>query len=152
MNVYAASVFDRQVKRPFWRVILDSVTHRCRKLFQFKAVVGETGFKGQHDLGMQTIPVEQIVGTVGRENDFDRSFRPRRQESRHRWVSIYEALTEGKGLPAIELLKVGDDYFVEDGHHRVSVAHALDQVYIDAHVIEIDAEHSRSVSACALPE
>ena len=67
-------------------------------------------------------------------------------------MSIYYALNEGKGLPAVELLKVGDDYFVEDGHHRVSVAYALEQAYIDAHVIEIEAEHSlpEDMTACAL--
>ena len=153
-DVYADSAFERHFKRSIWRRVMDRVNHRCRKLFRLNAVVGESGFQGQHDLGMQVVPVDQIIGTVGRENDFDNVFRPRRQESRKRWMSIYYALNEGKGLPAVELLKVGDDYFVEDGHHRVSVAYALEQTYIDAHVIEIEAQHSRSadVSACALSD
>lgn len=41
------------------------------------------------------------------------------------------------GLPAIEVYKVGDVYYVKDGHHRVSVAHAIRQTYIDAHITEV---------------
>ena len=81
LDIYADAVFDRQIKRSIWRRLMDRVHHRCQKLFRLSAVVGESGFQGQHDLGMQVVPVDQIIGTVGRENDFDNAFKPRRQES-----------------------------------------------------------------------
>jgi hypothetical protein len=36
------------------------------------------------------------------------------------------------------LIQVGDDYFVRDGHHRISVARAFGREQIDAEVIVWD--------------
>jgi hypothetical protein len=37
-------------------------------------------------------------------------------------------------LPPVELIQVGDVYFVRDGHHRISVARMMGQDSIDAEV------------------
>ena len=92
--------------------------------------------KSQHDNGMVTVPVELINGSEGRSEEFNDDFHPLQKRSKERWVSIAAAQQEGKIMPPIELVKVGQAYFVRDGHHRVSVAHEVGQKEIDAHVSE----------------
>ena len=77
---------------------------------------------GASDLGLQIVPLEAIVGTVDRAADFDRGFRPTSPRLRSRWERIAAAQRRGEALPPISLYRVGDLYFVRDGHHRVSVA------------------------------
>ncbi len=89
----------------------------------------------QRILGTREIPVQQIVGTFNRNDDFDDNFRPLKKHLRDRWVSIY-LLAETSGWEAIRVHKIGDDYFVEDGHHRVSVARMLGMQSILAEVSE----------------
>jgi hypothetical protein len=86
-------------------------------------------------LGMREVPVGRIVGSVGRSADFDRDFRPLGSHLRDRWVSVYLLAANGD-WPPVRLYKAGDRYFVEDGHNRVSVAHALDMPKILAEVWE----------------
>jgi len=85
------------------------------------------------------VPIDRIVGSVGRYRDFDRAFLPRQVRTRDRWESVDRAHREGTEVPAIELYKIGEVYFVKDGNHRVSVARERGQAFIDAHVIEVTA-------------
>jgi hypothetical protein len=104
----------------------------------FDPVVDALGRRGEGDLGVQRIPVGAIVGTVDRRPDsFDRSFRPRSPELRRRWERVMAARRRGETLPPIDVYKVGDIYFVRDGHHRVSVARALGETTIEAYVREV---------------
>jgi hypothetical protein len=91
----------------------------------------------QHDVGTREISLDEIKGSEGRSSSFDREFNPIRTDTRQRWLSIMAARRRGTELPPIELIKVGNDYFVRDGHHRVSVARALNAASIDAHVTEM---------------
>lgn len=86
-------------------------------------------------VGMAEIPVEQIVGTISRHNDFDHKFRPLNKHLRERWVNVYLTL-ERDGWSPILVHKVGETYYVEDGHHRVSIAQTLRLTYIPAKVWE----------------
>lgn len=86
-------------------------------------------------IGMEEIPVEQIVGTLGRSKDFDHKFRPLKSYLRDRWLNVYLTL-EKEEWPPIVVHKVGDQYYVEDGHHRVSVARLLGMMFIEAKVWE----------------
>ena len=97
-------------------------------------------------LGLQTIPVEQITGSVGRGRDFDHKFRPLKKNLSDRWAGAL--LRSGDdSWPPISVNKVGETYFVEDGHHRVSVANFLGVVYIQADVWEYPA-HPGQAEAC----
>ncbi len=89
----------------------------------------------QHEAGLQSVPIGQIRGTEGRSRDFDRAFRPLNDNTQQRWLSIYNAQADGVALPAVELICVGQDYYVRDGHHRISVARMLGQRFVDARVI-----------------
>ncbi len=82
-----------------------------------------------------TVPLRKIKGSLGRTDDFDTSFNPLHERCRSRWVSILTAIRSNLPLPPVELLQVGDAYYVQDGHHRISVAHALGQEAIEAHIV-----------------
>jgi len=104
----------------------------------FEPVVSALGRRGEHDLGVMTIPIGSVVGTVDRRPDsFDRSFRPRSPELRARWEGIAAARRRGIDLPPIDVYRVGDIHFVSDGHHRVSVARAFGDTTIEARVREV---------------
>ena len=87
------------------------------------------------DAGLRTVPIDQIRGSEGRASDFDRDFNPLQERTRERWVSIATARERGRTLPPIDLVQVGDTYFVRDGHHRISVARALGEQAIEARVV-----------------
>jgi hypothetical protein len=104
----------------------------------FEPVVSALGRRGERDLGIVSIPIGSVVGTVDRRPDsFDRSFRPRSPELRARWESIMAARKRGEQMPPIDVYRVGDIHFVQDGHHRVSVARALGETMIEAHVRDV---------------
>jgi len=107
-------------------------------MLPFEEVVEALGRTGQHDLGLQVVPLEAIVGSVDRAVDFDRGLRPTSARLRSRWERINAAQRRGEALPPVSLFKVGDLYFVRDGHHRVSVAKSLGRSDIDAYVVEVE--------------
>jgi hypothetical protein len=106
-------------------------------MLPFEEVVEALGRTGQHDLGLRVVPLDAIVGTVDRAVDFDRGFRPTSARLRSRWERIASAQRRGESLPPVSLFKIGDVYFVRDGHHRVSVAKSLGRQDIDAYVTEV---------------
>src|SRR5512133_858533 len=86
--------------------------------------------------GVKTVPVEQIVGSLNRYQDFDRVFLPTQSETAERWQRVDEAFYQDISLPPVLLYKIGQVYFVVDGHHRVSVARGQGQQFIEAEVRE----------------
>ncbi len=87
-------------------------------------------------VGLRSIPVSQIVGSVDRSTDFDREFLPKRMNMEPRWRRV-EQVFETEAFPAIIAFKVGDAYFVEDGHHRVAIARQRKTEFIDADITEV---------------
>jgi hypothetical protein len=85
-------------------------------------------------VGMRTVPIDQIRGSQGRSNDFDRDSNPLQARTRNRWLGIARARRQGQTMPPVDLIRVRDVYFVQDGHHRISVARALGQLDIEADV------------------
>jgi hypothetical protein len=100
-------------------------------------VVAALGRKGERYLGLQTIRLDSVVGTVDSTRDFDRRFRPMSGRVRERWERLALAQRRGEPMPPIDAYRVGDLHFVQDGHHRVSIALATGQTMIDAYVTEI---------------
>ena len=87
--------------------------------------------------GTQEIPLDKIVGSVGRYKDFTRSFLPKRDTDQERWAEVRAAVNDMVGIPPIEVYQVGDAYFVQDGNHRVSIARRLNSKSISAYVTEV---------------
>ena len=111
----------------------DDVSH----MLPFEEVVAALGATSRASIGEQVIPLDAIVGTVDRRHgEFDRSFRPS-PNTRGRWERLAEARKRGEAMPPIDVFKIGDLYFVQDGHHRVSVARAMGDKDINANVVEV---------------
>jgi hypothetical protein len=106
-------------------------------MLPFDEVVAALGRTGERRLGLQVIQLDSIVGTVDRAREFDRRFRPTSGQVRERWQRLALAQRRGESVPPIDVYRVGDMHFVVDGHHRVSVAHALGLKTIDAYVTEV---------------
>lgn len=130
--------FNRAFRRSFWRKLRALMTGESNELLPYDRVREDLPFRGQRDIGLQTVPVDRIVGSVGRYRDFDRAFLPTQRQTTERWVSISKAHYEEVVLPPVDLYKIGEVYFVRDGNHRVSVARERNQEFIDAYVTEID--------------
>jgi hypothetical protein len=109
-------------------------------ILPFDEVVEALGRRGERRLGLRTIELDDVVGTVDRTREFDRSFRPTSRRVRQRWQRIAEATRRGESMPPIDVFKIADMYFVRDGHHRVSVARELGLDVIEAYVTEIITE------------
>ena len=126
------------------RQFLAALAHRLRggrgdgnRLVRLDDVVGPLGWRGQRQLGLQTIRLETIAGTAGARRDFDRRFLPTSTRVRSRWERLAVAQRRGEAIPPIEVYRVGHLHFVADGHHRVSIAAATRQRLIDAYVTEV---------------
>jgi hypothetical protein len=106
-------------------------------ILPFDEVVAALGRVEEHDLGLQTVDLDSIVGTVDRPKGFDREFRPTTPQVRVRWERIATAMRRGEPMPPVDLFRIGEVHFVRDGHHRVSVARALGLETIEARVREV---------------
>jgi len=122
----------------WWR-LWARLTGKDYHLLPFEDVKTRLRSSGQRYYGLQPVPLDKIIGSFGRSHDFDRVFRPTQRHSKSKWISVDSALLSGINLPPVSLYKIGDAYFVVDGHHRVSVARQKGQAFIDAHVVEVQS-------------
>jgi nucleotide-binding universal stress UspA family protein len=118
--------------------VLARLTGQPTELLSYEEVRQKLRAHERSSEHLEDIPLDAIVGSVGRYQDFTRSFLPRQESSRDRWARVEMAVTSMKGVPPIEVYKVGDAYFVRDGNHRVSVARQLDATHIQAYVTEVE--------------
>jgi len=109
---------------------------RNNELISFEKVKKEFGLYKQSYLGVKTVEVDSIVGSLDRYMDFDRYFLPKKVHLQERWARIHGLIASDVILPPVKLYKVGEMYFVLDGNHRVSVSKKEGVKYIDAEVIE----------------
>lgn len=98
---------------------LDSVGRSCRAANRYHA-------------GVKKVDVRLIRGSESRSQDFDLEFNPRADRVGRRWQDVFKAYQEGVSLPPVDLVEIAGRYYVRDGHHRISVARALGQTYVDA--------------------
>ena len=133
------------------RRFLPGADATATELLRFEDAVAALGRDGEIDEGRREVEVSSIVGSVARAGDFDRLFRPRHDHLRERWEHVAQRFGD---LPPVSLVRLGDLYFVEDGHHRVSVARARGVPIIHAHVhrVRTVACASRSLTVADLPQ
>jgi hypothetical protein len=124
-----------EARRPDWIGKLRSaLTGRSCQLLRLSDVQASGTLRGCHYAGTRPVPIRHIRGSEGRCDDFDTGFRPLTSHNKGRWLGIAKARLQGVALPPVDLIQVGDIYFVRDGHHRISVARAFGQTDIDAEV------------------
>jgi len=119
----------RQLRR---RLIRRGDAQPALVLDEVTAALGRQPENDARDRMADVVAVVEIVGTVARPQAFDRAFRPRRAHLRERWEQQADSSVTARG--PVDLVRVGEVFFVEDGHHRVSVARARGQRFIDAAV------------------
>ncbi len=137
----ARQQWDQAYRKAYWGNMLRSLQGRQVDLLDFNEISHRLHLTSSIYRGVQVVPLEKIVGSVGRYNDFNRAFLPRKKAMEERWqgVAMMYLNPSSRGLPPIELFKVGTLYFVRDGNHRVSVARQLKIKDIEAYVWEYPA-------------
>ena len=135
---------ENDFQRARRRQVLARLAQRLRRepddvnlILPFDEVVAALGRAGEQSLGLQTIRLDSVVGTVDSLRDFDRHFRPTSSRVRERWERLALAERRGESIPPIDVYRIGDMHFVKDGHHRVSIALATGRKTIDAYVTEV---------------
>jgi hypothetical protein len=106
------------------------------RLLNLDRVLAGQSIQEHRYIGRQVVAISQIRGSANesRARDFDAHFRPLQDHTKSRWLAIAAAQRQGKRMPPVSLLQVGDIYFVQDGHHRISVARSLANEEIEAEV------------------
>lgn len=110
------------------------LTRQCFGLFDLEETLKDHPVEASHYAGIKTVSIDHIRGTQGKTNEFDAEFNPTQERSRTRWMGIALEKLRGRDLPPVDLIQIGDIYYVRDGHHRISVSRAMGQAYIDAEV------------------
>lgn len=138
INPETIADYDDIRLRALWRGLAYRLTarHKHNRLLNFEDFYEQLPNKSRRRYYNQLIPIKQIVGTLNRQHDFDAAFNPLREATANRWQRIRNAFIRNEELPPVELHKIGDMYFVEDGHHRISVARYGGQDTIEANVTE----------------
>jgi hypothetical protein len=113
-------------------------TGRDARLLELDEVERRLKPFGRRYLGVRQVPLDALVGTDGRASSFTRDFRPLYAFSRDRLRSLQAAFADG-AFPPIVTAKLGETYFVIDGHHRVALARRAGAEMIDADVTELVA-------------
>lgn len=136
LNSRVRADFSRARFKAFLNRIRSIVSGQPSTLLSYDDVKANLHIGGPIYRGVQTVRVDQIVGSLNRYHQFDRAFLPVEDQTASRWQNVDRAFYKDISLPPILLYKVGQVYFVVDGHHRVSVAREQGQEFIDADVRE----------------
>jgi DNA-binding Lrp family transcriptional regulator len=118
----------------FWAALKHG--RKPEEVKSFKENQEDEGAFDTIDRGVCSVPVKQIVGSVGRYHDFDSKFRLKQHVPPEKLQNIRKAMREGKPLPPVKLYKIKDEYYVLDGNHRISAAKEFDYQDIDADIVE----------------
>lgn len=136
--INGAQHFESATLRAFWQEIIGHLRGKPAQLLSFEDVRTRLRLREESYQGLHNIPLSDIVGSVGRYQDFTSTFLPKAAVSRDRWTRIYAETVGEMGLPPIEVYRVCELFFVRDGNHRVSVARALGFKTIQAYVTNVD--------------
>ncbi len=131
--------FERQTRKALIQDLLGRLAGKDTDLLSYEEVARRLRARSESQRKLEFVPLDKIVGSVGRYRDFTREFLPRDSVNKERWARLDAALNAMETIPPVELYKIGDVYFVKDGNHRVSVARANGLDAIEAYVTEIEA-------------
>lgn len=130
----ALALFRRAFAKGKRDRLLAALIKKRNHLFSIEQISKSKEIYAQNGCGLKTVPIKMIQGSEGRSKDFDRSFNPITKHNMHRWMGVATQRLKGRTLPAVDLVQIGEFFFVMDGHHRISVARALGEKFIDANV------------------
>lgn len=133
----AMSLFSTMMTNGMLHRVKNTLKRKSKRLLDQTAYQNATCIPNRYYAGLKIVPIDRIRGSEGRTEDFDDAFYPLHDRLRSRWLSVASVRLAGESLPPVELIHTGGVYFVRDGHHRISVAKALGEVFIDAEVINV---------------
>lgn len=133
----AVNDFKRARKKAAFQQVMARLRGQSADLLAYEDVCRHLKAADAVKQGVQEIPLEAIVGSVGRYKDFTRDFLPKHDSDVERWARVRTAVMDMTGMPPIDVYKVGQVYFVIDGNHRVSVARESGAQTITAYVTEV---------------
>lgn len=134
----AISDFREARRKATMREIVARLTGTDADLLSYEEVRRLLKGKVSAKKALQEIPIDAIIGSVNRYDDFTRDFLPRETVKADRWAMVEMGTYKMEGLPPIEVYQIGEAYFVIDGNHRVSVAKSIDVQYIQAYVTRVE--------------
>lgn len=129
--------FKRARKAASMQQLMARLQGKSSDLLSYEEVCTQLKSTGVEEKGIQEIPLDAIVGSVGRYKDFTRGFMPKKDNDEERWTGVKTAVLDMKGMRPIDVYQIGEIYFVIDGNHRVSVARQLGTKTITARVTEV---------------
>lgn len=130
---HAQRAFDRSLRKGRRDTgVLSRLLGRDNRLLQLTDVLDIVTIGSETYLGAQDVRVDRVIGTESRGDDFSRGFHPTRRWMERRWMTMYGLMDRGELNEPISVIDVDGRLFVRDGHHRVSVARALDVEFLPA--------------------
>ena len=143
LTAQSAEDFANARQLAFMERCLNLFSGRSNNLLSFEAIRQSLRLQTSIEKGLQEIELEKIVGSVNelKFRDFSRTFLPKSYRDEERWRRVDE-LFHNQGFEPIEVYKVGQVYFVRDGHHRISVNRTHGVNTIEAYVTEYKVEVS----------
>ncbi len=115
------------------------IVKKDKELIDFSRLIKNLNTKSISYAGIKPIPINKIIGSVGRYTDFNSKFFVAKEVKSAKYLSVFSAFKNGKSLPPIKVYQVLDNYFVIDGHHRVTIAkNELQAEFIDAEVTKVN--------------
>ena len=135
LTAQSAKDFATARQQIFIKNCLNFLLRRPNDLLAFEEVKQLLKLRDSVYRGLHEIELDTIIGSAGKHRDFTRTFRPKNYKAEDRWRRVDE-LFHKQGFEPIEVYKVGQVYFVRDGHHRVSVNRTHHIPTIEAYVVE----------------
>ncbi len=138
-NLFPSAIedFRKARQKAAMQGILARIIGKSTELLSYEEVRQKLRAVESNKTVLRDIPLDAIVGSVGRNKDFTRSFLPRFDSDQDRWANVMAGTASFAGLPPIEVYQIGEVFFVFDGNHRVSVARELEATTIQAYVKEV---------------
>jgi len=134
-HLVAERMFARALMRGRLRAFMGKMLGQSHRLLSLSDYVEHVSVTARFSEGRRTVRLSAIRGTLSRVDQFDDEFYPLVSATRSRWISVATGMLQDMTtIPPLELIRVGEIYFVDDGHHRVSVALRLGYIYFDADV------------------
>ncbi|AHC15028.1 transcriptional regulator [Salinispira pacifica] len=139
LDISSRENFTKARKKAFFKRVMSLLQPNKYDLLSLEEVRKLLSPSSESYQGLKAVPIDHIVGSEGRYQDFNKEFLPKRDHLRPRWMNIDKLHLQNVNLPPIQLYEVGGVYFVRDGNHRVSVARSQGIEMIDAEIVSLDS-------------
>lgn len=151
ISLSAIRLYEDSLRAARWKRFVGRLHGKLRQLERLECFQAVARQQADRSVQVRAVPLDQIHGSVDGASAFDSEFYPTTDRTRNRWLRVATALIRGESLPPVELIQVGERYFVLDGHHRISAARMLRFTHVDAVVTvwEMTGDRSRCGSSRA---